>query len=71
MAPIERLRERLHVRRFLPRSLHLSVAVTEGSWIENLNKTVVRVWTTSSPARGGAAQRIWAIGTAWIGTNVR
>ena len=32
----------------LPRSLHLPLAVTEGSLIENVNKTGVRLWTDSS-----------------------
>jgi hypothetical protein len=32
-------------RLILPRSLHLPVASTDGSLIENLNKTWVRLWT--------------------------
>jgi hypothetical protein len=36
-----------HRRRYpnLPRSRHLPLASTEGSLIENLNKTAVRLWT--------------------------
>jgi hypothetical protein len=35
-------------RPILPRSLHLPVAVVDGSLIENTNKTGVRLWTDPS-----------------------
>jgi hypothetical protein len=49
--------EASHFRPILPRSRHLPVSVTEGSAIENLNKTGVRLWTGCSRDQDGAAGR--------------
>ena len=45
------------LRTIVPRSLHLPVAVTEGSPIENLNEIGVRFWTDCSPPKAWSS---WA-----------
>ena len=44
-------------RRILPRSLHLPVAVVDGSLTQNLNKTGVRLWTEPSLDEHGEVGR--------------